>query len=607
MDRAFYLASPMKPMQHRILPLALFVLCVASAVGQDDIDLPQGLAPHELELIPAYRDSRAGVSRGISTPPDFPVRTMAEWEEVQSLVVTWTSYTGILKQIVRYAKEECEVIIVCSNATTVSNYLLNTQYGGPLDNLDNIVFLVQPFNSIWVRDFGPEVIYRNEVDSLYLLDWIYNRPRPSDDALSNALGTYKNIPVYSTTQAPYDLVHTGGNFMSDGFGTAFSSTLVLDENGPNGEFNQTVKTEAQVDAIMEQFMGIQQGRYIKMVQLPFDNISHIDMHMKLLDEETLLVGEFPAGVSDGPQLETNMQYVTSTFNSVFDTPYELVRIPMVPSTGGAYPPSASYRTFSNNIFINGTVLVPTYRTEYDTTGLRILREALPGYKVYGIDSDNSDQNIISASGAIHCITKAIGVEDPLLIRHQRLRDTYETVVPYTVEGYLRHRSGIASARVYWTVDTAQGFAALDMVDQGNGNWSAAIPAQPVGSQVFYYIEGTANSGKEQVRPIVAPDGWWRFRVLGVGTGVADVAGPTIVEVFPNPTTSLIMITVDGSGSEPVSITLLDALGREVMRIHQGPMHRDSRAFADLSYLGEGAYLVVVENARGRSVHRVVKQ
>jgi agmatine/peptidylarginine deiminase len=594
-------------MLYRILPLALVALCVSPAFGQDDIDLPQGLAPHELELIPAYRDSRAGLSRGISTPPDFPVRTMAEWEEVQSLVVTWTSYTGILKQIVRYAKEECEVIIVCSNANTVSAYLMNTQYGGPLDDLDNITFLEEPFNSIWVRDFGPEVIYRNEVDSLYLLDWIYNRPRPSDDALSDALGTLKNIPVYSTTQAPYDLVHTGGNFMADGFGTAFSSALVLEENGPNGDFNQTVKTEAQVDAIMEQFMGIQPGRYIKMEQLPYDNISHIDMHMKLIDEETLLVGEFPVGVSDGPQLEANMQYVTSTFNSVFDTPYELVRIPMVPSTGGAYPPSASYRTFANNIFINGTVLVPTYRTEYDTTGLRILREALPGYKVYGIDSDNSDQNIISASGAIHCITKAIGVEDPLLIRHQRLRDTYETVVPYTVEGYLRHRSGIASARVYWTVDTAQGFAALDMVDQGNGNWAAAIPAQPIGTQVFYYIEGTANSGKEQVRPIVAPEGWWRFRVLGVSTNVADLDGPAIVEVFPNPTTSLVMISVDGSGNERVRITLVDAMGREVMRIHQGPMHRDGRAFADLSYLGEGAYLVVVENARGRSVNRVVKQ
>lgn len=38
-------------------------------------------------------------------------------------------------------------------------------------------------------------------------------------------------------------------------------------------------------------MGI--DRYIKMDELPYDGIHHIDMHMKLLDEETLLVGEYP--------------------------------------------------------------------------------------------------------------------------------------------------------------------------------------------------------------------------------------------------------------------------------------------------------------------------
>lgn len=598
-------------MYTRLLPFALCSLFVLPATAQQEVDLPQGLAPHELELIPAYRDSRAGSTRGITTPPDFPVRTMAEWEEVQSLVITWRSYPPILKQIVANAKQECEVIVFCSSTgtsspTSVSNYLLSNNDGGPaLPDLDNVVLQVAPTNSIWIRDYGPEVIYRNEVDSLYLLDWIYNRPRAADDDLSNVIGALKDIPVYSTTQAPYDLVHTGGNFMADGFGTAFSSRLVDLENGPQGEFNQTNKTPAEVDALMQQFMGI--DTYIKMNELPFDNISHIDMHMKLLDEETLLVGEFPVGVSDGPTLEQNMDFVTSTFNSVFDTPYDLLRIPMVPSVGGAYPPTANYRTFANAIFINKLVLVPTYREQWDTTGLRIWREAMPGYRVVGIDCDNSNANIISASGAIHCITKTIGVEDPLLIRHQRLRDTFETVDPYTVEAYLRHRSGIASARLHWSIDTVQGYTAVDMSDVGNGNWQASIPAQPEGTLVYYYIEGTANSGKQQVRPITAPQGWWRFRVLGLSTGVPDMAGPSIVEVFPNPTNGLLAISVEGSGNAPVNVRLTDVLGREVMQLHNGPMHRDGRIYADLSYLPEAPYLIIVENAQGRSTHRVLKQ
>ncbi len=588
------------------LPLLFSLLISVTTLHAQHDQLPKGLAPHEIPLIPEYRDSRANASRGITAPPDFPVRTMAEWEEVQSLVVTWRSYPEILKQIVRHAREECEVIIVCDDESEVIAYLQNDLYGGPIDDLTNITFLQAEANSIWVRDYGPETIYRNEVDTLMLLDWIYNRPRPDDDALSDVIAQHMGLPIYSTTAAPNDLVHTGGNFMADGFGTAFSSRLVLDENGPSGDFNQTVKDQAQVEAIMSDYMGIDPGRYILMETLPYDAIHHIDMHMKLLDEETLLVGEFPAGLSDGPQIEANIGFIDN-YNSVFGTPYEFIRIPMPPSTGGNFPPNASYRTYANNIFINGTVLVPTYRTEYDTTGLRILRESLPGYNVIGIDCDGQDANIISASGAIHCITKAIGVHDPLLIRHQRLRDTYETVLPYNVNAYIRHRSGIASARVHWTTDTTQAFAAIEMTPLAGNEWTASIPAQPVGSEVFYYIEAEAVNGKVQVRPIVAPDGWWKFEVLDITANVPDVAGPAIVEVFPNPTSSLMMATIEGTGDQEVSISLHDALGREVMQIHKGRMPTDGRVFADLSYLSEGAYLLVVENSNGRQVSKVVKR
>ncbi|MCB0792058.1 MAG: agmatine deiminase family protein [Flavobacteriales bacterium] len=567
--------------------------------------LPIGMAPWEHALIRDYRDSRAQADRGITTPPNFPVRTMAEWEEVQGLVIAWAGYEPILKQIVRYAKEECEVIIVCDDPTGVTNYLQNSQYGGPITDMTNITLLQGDYNSVWTRDYGAECIYQNEVDSLFLLDWIYNRPRPLDDVLPDLVGGYKNIAVFSTTQAPYDLVHTGGNFMADGSGTAFSSNLVLDENGPNGQFNQTVKSSAQVDSLMHQWMGIELGRYIKMPTLPYDQIHHIDMHMKLLDEETLLVGEFPVGVSDGPQLESNIDNVTANYNSVFGTPYRVVRIPMVPSTGGQYPPGGSYRTYANNVFINRTVLVPTYREEYDTTGLRILRESLPGYKVIGIDCDNSGANIISASGAIHCITKGIGVADPLLIRHQRLRDTYETVTPYPVEAYIRHRSGIASAELYWTTDTANGFAALPMSDIGGNNWVADIPAQPAGTTIYYYVHAAAANGKEQVRPIVAPEGWWRFRVLDTNTGIGGPPAPAIAAVFPNPVSQVVVVELRLPPGEHVQVELLDALGRVALDLHHGTLPPDGRVFGDVTALAPGAYLLDVRTANGRATRRIM--
>jgi hypothetical protein len=121
-------------------------------------------------------------------------------------------------------------------------------------------------------------------------------------------------------QPPTDLVATGGNWVSDGFGTAFSSKLILTENATTSSYNQTPKTEQDINNIVSDYLGI--NRYIKMDVLPYDGIHHIDMHFKMLDEETLLVGQYPNGISDGPQIETNLNYVLNNFNSVFGTPFK---------------------------------------------------------------------------------------------------------------------------------------------------------------------------------------------------------------------------------------------------------------------------------------------
>ena len=366
---------------------------------------------------------------------------MAEWEEVQALVVTWAAYRPILAQIILHAKQECEVVVVCADSNAVKSELLNTYF---LPNLDNVTFEQAPFNTVWVRDYGPNPVYANDVDSLYFIDWIYNRPRPNDDLIPGVIGARFDVPVYTTTLPPSDLVNTGGNFLPDGMGTAFASELILDENDPGNPYGVTVKDEAQIDQIMSDFMGI--SRYIKMPTLLYDGINHIDMHWSLLDEETLLVGQYPAGVSDGPQIEANLQYVLANFMSPFGTPYKVVRVPMPPSAAGNHPPAAPYRTYTNMVFVNKTLLVPVYFPQYDTTSLRILREALPGYKVVGINCNS----MIAAGGALHCITKQIGVAAPLLIQHQPLRDVADISLFSVFPAALRGKSSMRNtSRTAW--------------------------------------------------------------------------------------------------------------------------------------------------------------
>jgi hypothetical protein len=386
--------------------------------------------------------------------------------------------------------------------------------------------------------------------------------------------------------------------MSDGFGTAFASHLVTYENDGTGDYglNYPTHTEPEINNIMSEFMGI--NTYIKMQTLPYDGIHHIDMHMKLLDEETILVSEYPDGVADGPQINANIQYVLSNYNSVFGTPYRIVNIPAPPSTAGNYPDNnGAYRTYSNAIFVNGTVLFPTYREEYDTIAYRIWGEACPGYNLVGIDCDNQGNNIISQSGAIHCITHTVGVQDPLLIRHQPLVDTYDNTNPFSVNAYARHRSGVSQMKLYWRLEGQSIFNEVSMTSNLDDYWQGIIPSQSAGSVIEYYIHGTANSGKEQVRPIVAPEGFWSFAVLGAVNISENFNSSTIARIYPNPASAITCIEVDHKIPGTVNITLSDIAGREISSLYSGQVSAGlQRCFLDAAAIPAGSYMVTIHSA-----------
>lgn len=573
-----------------------FILLFSNCAISQEV-LPKGLSDQEREILEEYFTNR-NHERGIPSPPPFDnLRTMAEWEEIQTLTITWTSYRSILKQIVVAAKEECEVLILCENSTAVINYLNGPQGGGAIDNINNISFLETGFNSIWIRDYAANTIYANGVDSLMLVDWIYNRPRPLDDASPEAVADYMSLNLYTTTAEPSDLVNTGGNFMVDGMGTAFASELILEENEPGNPYQVTPKTEEEIDNIMFDFMGIE--RFIKMETLPYDLIHHIDMHMKLLDEETLLVGEYPANTADGPQINANIEYVLSNFNSVWEEPYIIKRIPMPDSESGAYPDnSGHYRTYTNGVFVNKTYIYPSYREEYDSTAYRMYQELLPGYTLVPIDSDNSPEAIIAASGAIHCITHSIGVADPLLINHQRLKNTENTQSPYEALAYISHRSGIDNALLHYRLSGGVDFIALEMenIEEDANLWSVNIPAQEAGSVVEYYIEATSNSGKNINRPLTAPEGFYSFEILGNSTGINDYEYRALMKPFPNPASAITCVPVNLKSSTSGKLVLRSITGKLIDVLHEGTFPvGEQKYFLHANRYSAGAYLISLES------------
>ena len=576
-------------MQNNCKLIIAFIFLFSTVSAQEN--LPNYMTKKEVLQMPSYLQhfSNQLKNNQAAVPPSSPVRTMAEWEELQGILIGWTSYPSILREIVRAAKAECRVYIVTNNQQSVINYLNS----GNVDTV-NVSFVNTPFNSVWSRDYGPWSAYTNDVDTLVTIDWIYNRPRPDDDNVPVAIAGILNTPLYETTMPPYSLVHTGGNFMCDGFGTGFSSNLILNEN-PS-------LTESQIDTIMKQFMGI--SRYIKMPTLPYDGIHHIDMHMKLLNEETILMGQYPQGVADGPQIEANLLYVVNNFNSIFGTPYKVIRIPM-PADNGAYPnTTGDYFTYTNSSFINNTIIVPTYNISQDSAALRIYKDALPGYNVIGINSVQS----IGALGALHCITKDLGTNDPLLISHQQLANTCDTINPYSVVALIKHRSGIQSATLYYRTDTLQPYNSVSMtaIAGMNDYFETYIPAQSGGSRVYYYIEAYSSTGKHQIRPMPAPQGYFYFDVLQT-TNIDAIDNPiTISNIFPNPASAITCLPYSGRIGTILSIKICDVNGKLVYESQNtAKSNGQNFAFFDVSKFMPGIYFLKSETKNSINIQKIL--
>jgi agmatine/peptidylarginine deiminase len=531
----------MKIFLHRYITLGiLFATTLVSA------QLPKGLTETEKQIISDYQFSKYTMT----PPPSVPVRAAAEWEEIEYLVITWqANYDGILTQIVAAGVQECKVVITTQNQNAVANTLTNAGI-----DLTNVIFMDRDWDSIWIRDYAGNTIYENEVGDRALTDWIYNRPRPNDDTVPFGHAILFDIPLYVTDTAPNDLVNTGGNYMSDGLGNAFASELILEENEPGNPYNVSAKTEAQIDQIMEDYLGIQ--NYIKMQALPYDVINHIDMHMKLIDEQTLLVSRYPVGVADGPQIEANIQEVLDNEVSAFGTPYKVNWIDAPPSTSGNYPDSGGYyRTYTNAVFINKTILVPTYRPNVDNPALAQWRDLMPGYNVVGIDVDNQGENLISSLGAIHCITHSIGVEDPLWIVHQAIPTATENT-SLAIEASIKHNSGIANASVFYREEGTSTYQQAAMSLNSDDIWSSNITVQT--TNIEYYIWAQATSGKTLTRPIVAPDGFWTIQVGELGT--SDFEVQTITGPFPNPARESVSFKFKGVAG-PLRVTITNILGQ----------------------------------------------
>lgn len=284
------------------------ILCLTLLINSsDNVFLPQWMTPEE-----KLRINEIGKGHITTLPPDGWVETPGEFEPLRGVFVTWiysqSSYRPIFREIVREVGEVCKAYIItsASDTVTIKNYL--TSGGVPLDS---VIFYTWPYNSVWIRDYGPWFM-RKQDNNEGMVDFIYNRPRPADDTISRCISYSWGIPFYGSP-----LTHAGGNFMTDGLGTGFASTLIYQENS---SFNPR-----QIDSLMFAYSGLDQ--FITLPRMDTEYTRHIDLWAKILNDTLVMVGYYAPGHFNHIRLNQNADSISRCKNRE-GINYRIVRIPM---------------------------------------------------------------------------------------------------------------------------------------------------------------------------------------------------------------------------------------------------------------------------------------
>lgn len=504
-----------------ILTLCVAFLILAHEASGDQASeeiLPKWMTPAE-----SLRVHEIGKDHKITDPPEGWVETPGEFEKLRGVWITWIqySYDDIFREIVREVVDVSKAYIIVGGSTGQS-YVEGYLTGGGVP-LDSVYFYIYPRNSVWIRDYGPWFI-REEGDSEGIVDFIYNRPRPDDDAIPGRIGSDWGIPVYGSP-----LEHAGGNFMVDGLGTGFASDLIYDENPGYAP--------SEIDSMMLAYNGLEQFVVVQKINIEYTG--HIDLWTKCLSDTLIMVGEYAPGHANHELLKQHAAYFESLTNRE-GRPYRVVRIPMPWSTSSA-PPS-----YLNSLIVNNKVLVPLWNKAEDDTALVIYGQAMPDHQIVGIDC--SDMS--GSGGAIHCITMQAPSARFVHVKHDPLGDTEDTANPYRVRAHILTSSGFVhdSMAVCYKVNSAPLFGStpLTAVIDTQGVYAGYIPAQSAGDTVHYYIHCLNSDGVLRNSPWHAPSHLYSFRVGS--TAPVPVADLTIQLSGSDLRLEWSAVTTDGLGN-----------------------------------------------------------
>ena len=131
-----------------------------------------------------------------------------------------------------------------------------------------------------------------------------------------------------------------------------------------------------------------------------------------------------------------------------------------------------------------------------------------------------------------------------------------------------------------------------------------IPSQPSGSKVYYYISATNGNTKTITKPLVAPKGLYVFNVESE-TSTGGLLKNNGLSIFPNPSSKLINISVDGIDKID-EISVVSFTGSVVKSLIVNNKSADNLVI-DVSSLPSGGYFLLVKTKDGLLREKFIKK
>lgn len=519
------------------------------------------------------------------------IRLVAEWEPMQGVLIRFPF--GITTSLIRSLAEEDTVYILVSG-TNAQNQAINTLNSAQV-NLDNCRFVTAPTNSHWTRDWGPHSLFTdNQLPAIAdpIFDgypWVPGLRDDRDYELDNAVNGYlANHLGIQLVDFPAYL--TGGNFMTDGYGTAFSTNQMLNENLPLMQPNEFISLGSQL-------LGIDDYHFT--INPEFHGIQHIDCWAKLLNEETVLVKQLPLGHPEYDRAES-IAAMFAQISNCFDRPYRVVRIFCDTYSGN------SAAAYTNSLILNKRVFVPIFDIPADSAALQTYADAMPGYEILGFSGTWYHFD------ALHCRTMGIADFQMLRLEH-RPPDQISHIQGSTVTLEARIRSYGAfqlipdSLRVVYKIGSQSNVwnHAQLMPGGANDQYQAQITGLADGDQLSYYLQAADASGRQQTLPITAPATQYNTTIsMPVGNS-DELLMPAMPSLYPQPAKDFLAIRAGGKGQKIYEVRIYNLKGQILYRRSFDQSESEVRIDLDEFDFASGVHLVKILSSFGTSGHRIV--